>query len=131
MPRASAGTPAKTRGENSATVLGRAVAQRVHAIVGQVFDELESRKKSGKGDLVALIADEILKTPIAGLERLAKLLPQEPSAAAGGVNINAMFLQAVQLANGHSAGGKISEPGLHVIEASSQPPNNDASKDEW
>ncbi len=123
MARASNGTPEKTRGENAATVLGRAVTQRVHAIVGQVFDELEKRAKGGKRDIVALVADYIEEQPMTGLERLAKLLPQEPTAPAA-TNLNMMFLQAVKLANG------LDDNGARVLEATAQPVIPNAS-DEW
>jgi len=135
MARASNGTPAKTRGENAATGLGRVVTQRVHAIVGQVFDELEKRAKGGKGDIVKMIADYVEGQPMTGLERLTKLLPQEPSDMGNTVNIPMMFLQAVQFANGHTAGGKIAtghgEHGLRVIEATTHPAINNASDDQW
>ena len=66
------------------------------------------------------------KDPLTGLERLVKLLPPEPAEAAGDINIGAMFLQAVKLANGHG------EPGMRTIEADAAPVLiNNASKDEW
>jgi hypothetical protein len=125
MARVSNGTPEKTRGENAATVLGRAVTQRVHAIVGQVFDELEKRAKGGKRDIVALIADYLEQEPMTGLERLAKLLPQEPVAPAGPVNIQAMFLQAVKQVNSRDGND------ARVIEATARPAIDNASDDEW
>jgi hypothetical protein len=51
--------------------------QRVHAIVGQVLEELEARRAKGKNDYVAALADEVEKGGLAAWKALRDLLPRD------------------------------------------------------
>jgi len=86
--------------------------QRLVALVGQAFDELEQRRKQGKGDVVAVLADQILEDPMTALERLGiQLRADEQPGSNGGLsfNIKELYLAATQTANGHA-------PALPAIE---------------
>ena len=47
------------------TVHAALTKQRIHAIVGQVIDELEHRRATGKADYVKALADEVQRGGIA------------------------------------------------------------------
>jgi hypothetical protein len=67
--------------KNTALAMSGAHRGRITALVGQVIDEFDKRKKRGSSDIVALIADEIEtgpRGPIAGLKELLGLLPPLP-----------------------------------------------------
>lgn len=110
------GVPQKAN-QQAATAHKALVTHRARALIDQAFGELDSRKLKGKGDFVAKLADQMMEDPLRALERIALAFP-EPAQAANVSNINALFLQATQLANGHMPGGKIVE--AVVIEGTSR-----------
>ena len=59
------------------TVHAALTKQRIHAIVGQVIDELEHRRATGKRDYVKALADEVEKGGIAAWKALRDLLPRD------------------------------------------------------
>lgn len=78
----------------------RELQHRQRAILDQVFDELEERRKKGKGDLVSALADALLKDPLSGMERVARLFPQEQQPAILLNNVT-MHLDALRAASQH------------------------------
>lgn len=93
---------------------------RVLALLNQSLDELDARKAKGKGDFVAKLAGQMLEDPQAAvramLDWLAKVAPPEAVAAAGAgmtLDIKALYLNAIQTANGHAPPAL---PGGTVIE---------------
>lgn len=114
------GVPAKSEEEgakhrSTATLLGYRLTNRTRAILEQTFELADSRRgKAGKVDYVEVLANQLCEDPLSFLERVARLLPTEAapsSSAPGTLNLNQLFLQATQLANGHNAGGRIIDMG--------------------
>jgi hypothetical protein len=102
MTRAAEGRPGKHDGElQDRTVHGLLTKQRIHAIVGQVIDELENRRAAGKRDYVAALADEVEKGGLAALQQLKSLLPDDAKLPIGGLtmNVNHMYLEALKAAD--------------------------------
>lgn len=96
---AAAGRPPGPHGPNAPTIYGRNTAARVHAIVGQILDELERRRVSGRADIVRRACDEIEKMPaLDALRALRELLPKDadPAAKAPVQNNVALFVQAAR-----------------------------------
>lgn len=91
--------------KTAAQALGYRLTNRKRALLESALDELMKDKR----DPVKALVNRYFDDPIAWLSWLQRMLPSEEPAAAGGNigNINAMFLQAAQLANGYSAGGRI------------------------
>jgi len=106
------------------TVHGILTKQRIHAIVGQVIDELESRRAAGKSDYVAALADEIERGGLAALEQLKALLPDDTKLPVGGLtmNVNHMYLEAMKAADALASGGKTTAVVLDAIPVPHQQP---------
>ena len=63
MPLALKGKPGRGLGSlKEKTVHAALTKQRIHAIVGQIIDELEHRRATGKADYVKALADAVLST---------------------------------------------------------------------
>ena len=74
MPRALEGRPGRQVGTlNEKTVHAAITKARIHAIVGQVIDELEQRRAKGKGDYVAALANEVEEGGLAAWRSLLGL----------------------------------------------------------
>jgi hypothetical protein len=80
------------------TVHAALTKQRIHAIVGQVIDELEHRRATGKADYVKALADEVEKGGIAALKALRDLLPRDEDAPNPGTSFNGLFVLAAKQA---------------------------------
>jgi hypothetical protein len=80
------------------TVHAALTKQRLHAIVGQVIDELERRRATGKADYVKALADEVEKGGIAALKALRDLLPRDEDAPNPGTSFNGLFVLAAKQA---------------------------------
>lgn len=113
MAAAGNGVPVKSKGEDLAMAgYARKLTNRSRAFLEQAFDLLEERRRTGKGDFVAVLAAQIEEDPLTALERIAKLLPQEPPANAGGglsLNFKDLYLSAAQVANGHGEPARVIE----------------------
>jgi hypothetical protein len=74
----------------------RLTKQRIHALVGQVIDELEKRRAAGKSDFVKTLADEVEKGGIAAWKALRELLPRDEDVPRGSptVGIGQLFIAA-------------------------------------
>jgi hypothetical protein len=99
MSRAAEGKPGKHAGElENRAIHGLLTKQRIHAIVGQVIDELESRRTAGKSDYVAALANEVESGGLAALQQLKTLLPDDAKLPIGGMtmNVNHMYLEAMK-----------------------------------
>jgi hypothetical protein len=99
MTRALKGRPGRQLGPlKEKTVHAALTKQRIHAIVGQVIDELEQRRAKGKGDYLAKLADEVEKGGIAVWRSLRDLLPRDdpntPNGAAPSMNFGHVFVAA-------------------------------------
>jgi hypothetical protein len=70
--------------------------QRIHAIVGQVIDELEHRRATGKSDFVKTLADEVEKGGIAAWKALRELLPRDEDIPSGSpsMSFSQLFIAA-------------------------------------
>jgi hypothetical protein len=70
--------------------------QRIHAIVGQVIDELEHRRATGKSDFVKTLADEVEKGGIAAWKALRELLPRDEDIPRGSpsMSFSQLFIAA-------------------------------------
>jgi hypothetical protein len=96
------GRPPGPHGPYAATVNGRNTAARVHAIVGQIIDELDRRRASGRtgGDIVRRACDEIEKMPaLDALRALRELLPKDADAAGKvqpALSMQALFVNAAR-----------------------------------
>lgn len=101
----AAGVPEKAK-QQAATAYKAQVTHRARALIEMAFDELDKRKSKGGQDFVSKLADQLLEDPLRALERIALAFP-EPVQQQSTSNINALFLQATQLANGHAPGGKM------------------------
>jgi len=78
MSRAAQGRPGQQIGPlKEKTVHALATKSRIHALVGQVIDELEKRRAKGKGDYIAKLADEVEKGGISAWKSLKDLLPSD------------------------------------------------------
>jgi hypothetical protein len=73
---------------------------RVHAIVGQVLDELERRRANGKSDYVAALADNLETGDLAAWKVLRDLLPRDELESSGAgeasVKFGPLFAMVVQ-----------------------------------
>src|SRR6266508_5686320 len=78
------------------TVHAGLTKQRIHAIVGQVIDELEHRRATGKADYVKALADEVQRGGIAAWKALRDLLPRDDDIPSGSpsVSISQLFVAA-------------------------------------
>jgi hypothetical protein len=108
------------------TVHAALTKQRIHAIVGQVIDELERRRATGKADYVKALADEVQSGGIAAWKALRDLLPrdEEPSSGSSPVNFSQFFVAAAKEAS------KLEPPKtvLPVIDITAEPVTDDI---EW
>jgi hypothetical protein len=113
--RASEGKPGQRNGELQERVVnGLLTKQRIHALVGQVLDELDNRRAAGKGDFVAAIADEVEQGGLAALQQLKALLPDDAKLPIGGLtmNVNQMFLDAMKTVDTESIGNAAASTGV-------------------
>jgi hypothetical protein len=78
------------------TVHAALTKQRIHAIVGQVIDELEHRRATGKRDYVKALADEVEKGGIAAWKALRDLLPRDDDVPSGSpsISVGQLFVAA-------------------------------------
>src|SRR5262245_32731798 len=93
----SDGRPGKRDGQlNEGTKSGMLVRQRIYALIDQALDELNLRKAKGKGDVVATLANEIEKNPLAALKSLQELLPKDADTAGKTqmLSMQALWVQA-------------------------------------
>lgn len=88
----------------TAVVAGRNTRHRIRALIDEalagVTGDAPVRHASG-ATLIERIQLALLEAPVATLAALEKLLPPDPDetkAASGGINIGALYLQAVQQA---------------------------------
>lgn len=84
------------------TIHAALTKQRIHAIVGQVLDELEHRRATGKADYVKALADEVQRGGVAGLKSLRDLLPRDedvPGGHAAPVSFSQLFVSAAREAS--------------------------------
>jgi hypothetical protein len=123
MTHAARGRPGRQLGRfKEKTITAQLTKQRIHAIVGQVIDELEKRRAKGKSDYVANLADEIEKGGIAAWKSLMDLLPPDdvqPATDSAQFNFGSVFAAAVkQMSERQSAAGApaIEGPGLPIID---------------
>jgi hypothetical protein len=114
------------------TIHAALTKQRIHAIVGQVIDELEKRRAAGKGDYVAKLADEVAEGGLAAWKALRDLLPpgDPDTTGAGTLNIGQIFVAAAIESN------RRANAALPVIDVTAEPVDTDmeteASDDvEW
>lgn len=124
MPRALEGRPGGQVGTlKEKTVHAALTKQRIHAIVGQVIDELEQRRARGKSDYVAKLADEIEQGGLSAWKSLRDLLPPgdpDPTANPGNsLNIGQVFIAAAIKANELEA--KRRANAAPVIDATAEP----------
>lgn len=87
------------KGEHGVEVYGKRLNNRGRALLEQAFDLLKQGRKDAKGrDFVAALADAILADPLGAIERVDKLTrdPNAPSQGANALNINSLYLMAVQ-----------------------------------
>ena len=117
----------KTRGEIEVGVLSQARlndCSALHAIFGQVFDELEKRAKDGKADIVKLIVDYVQEPPVTGLERGLQAFPVGASASEGTEH------QGVVSTGGESAPTPASNPSCARLKRQCTPDTTTALQDE-
>lgn len=74
---------------------------RVVAILGGALDLLEADRAANRRDFYKKLADELFEAPLAGLERIAKLLgvDQAPAAAGAPLNIGNLYVEAMRTVN--------------------------------
>jgi hypothetical protein len=77
------------------TINAAATRTRIHAIVGQVIDELEKRRAKGKSDWVASLADEVEKGGLTAWKALRDLLPRDEPENSGATNVQVGSLFAI------------------------------------
>lgn len=88
--------------DGDSQIAARSVTKhRVTALVGQIIDELENRKRSGRGDIVARACDEIALMPaLDALALLRALLPESPTEQQGkttkSLGLQALFVSAAR-----------------------------------
>ena len=128
MTRAVRGKPGRQLAPlKEKTVHAQLTKQRIHAIVGQVIDELEQRRAKGKSDYVAMLADEIEKGGISAWRSLRDLLPQDDSGAGIGAAAGAAFAgifagaAAQAAAQGRAALPEPDNTALEIIDVTAEP----------
>lgn len=116
------GVPATTQEEGerhrkSAGLLVHRLTHRKRALLEQTLDKImEKAGTGGDRDPVAALARQYFEDPKAWLSWLNNLLPQDQTQVTNVSNINALFLQATQLANGHTAGGRVIDAGASRVQ---------------
>jgi hypothetical protein len=129
---APVGRPPEPRGPYATQVGGRNTAARVHALVGQILDELDRRRVSGRADIVRRACDEIEKMPaLDALRALRELLPKDADAASKvpALSMQALFVNAarevsmmdINRSPDASASFAASAPVASLIELTAQP----------
>jgi hypothetical protein len=99
MTTALRGRPGRGIGQlKEKTVHATLTKQRIHAIVGQVIDELEHRRATGKADYVKRLADEVEKGGIAAWKSLRDLLPRDEDTPSSETSFNGLFVLAAKQA---------------------------------
>jgi hypothetical protein len=87
---------------SSAEVYGEATRNRMRAILDHVMEHMltgEKARRDREGrDVYEALADAVLADPIGAMERLHKMLPGASSEQKSGLNINNLYLAAVQAA---------------------------------
>jgi hypothetical protein len=125
MSRAAQGRPGQQIGPlKEKTVHAHITKQRIHAIVGQVIDELEDRRRKGKSDYVAKLANEVEEHGLAAWQALRDLLPRDdPATSSAGTtvqNFGSVFVAAVREASERRA-EQAAMTGLPVIDVTAEP----------
>jgi hypothetical protein len=111
------------------TVHAALTKQRIHVIVGQVIDELERRRATGKADYVKALADEVQRGGIAAWKALRDLLPRDedmPSVSPS-VSIGQLLIAAHKEVNRFEQAGKTASP---VIDVTAEPGTTETSEKE-
>jgi hypothetical protein len=88
------------------TIHALGTKSRIHAIVGQVIDELERRRAKGKSDYIVKLADEVEEGGLPAWKSLKDLLPADDvQPAAGGTQFQFgnIFVAAVREASARQA----------------------------
>lgn len=87
-------------GDSRGAVVG-VTRHRVVAVLNTALDMLEQDKVKGRRDFYKKLADELFEAPLAGLERIAKLLgvDQAPAAAGAPLNIGNLYVEAMRTVN--------------------------------
>ena len=132
MSSAARGRPGRGIGPlKEKTVHAALTKQRIHAIVGQVIDELERRRATGKKDYVKALADEVEKGGIAAWKALRDLLPRDEDVTPGSaqpVSFSQFFVAAAKEA---SERGPAKTP-LPVIDVTAEAVSTEATDHvEW
>lgn len=113
------------------TVHAALTKQRIHAIVGQVIDELEHRRATGKADYVKALADEVQRGGLAAWKALRELLPRDEDTASStpNVSVGQLFIAAHKEINRLEQAKTV----LPVIDVEAEPVTTDASaeKVDW
>ncbi len=131
MPRALEGRPGRQVGTLKEKTVHAAITKaRIHAIVGQVIDELEQRRAKGKGDYVAALANEVEEGGLAAWRSLRDLLPRDdpnaPNGEAPSINFGHVFVAAAIEAS------RRANAASQVIDATAKPAIEQASDDlDW
>jgi hypothetical protein len=107
----NAGGPVKEK-----TVHAALTKQRIHAIVGQVIDELEHRRATGKADYVKALADEVQRGGLAAWKALRELLPRDEDTSSPGTSLKiGQLLMAAHKEINSSEQAKTIPPVIDVI----------------
>src|SRR5262245_53204509 len=121
MTTAARGRPGRGMGPlKEKTVHAALTKQRIHAIVGQVIDELERRRATGKKDYIKALADEVEKGGIAALKALRDLLPRDEDvkpASNPPVSFSQLFVTAAKQASRLTPPSNV----LPVIDVTAEP----------
>ena len=110
------------------TVHAALTKQRIHAIVGQVIDELEHRRATGKADYVKALADEVQRGGIAAWKALRELLPRDEDTASSTPNVS--FSQLFIAAHKEINRQEQTKKSLPVIDVEAEPVATEASGEE-
>src|SRR5262249_34378096 len=125
MTSAARGRPGRGVGPlKEKTVHAALTKQRIHAIVGQVIDELERRRGTGKRDYVKALADEVEKEGIAAWKALRDLLPRDEDVTPAPnppVSFSQLFVTAAKEASRLEAPKTV----LPVIDVTAEPVTED------
>jgi hypothetical protein len=111
------------------TVHAALTKQRIHALVGQVIDELEHRRATGKADYVKALADEVQRGGIAAWKALRDLLPRDDDVSGGApsVSFSQFFVAAHKEVNRLEQARRAAPP---VIDATAEPVTAEAPEEE-
>lgn len=89
--------------EGAAGVYSVATRNRVRAVLDVALEMLTDPKNARRDpqgrDVYECLADAVLADPLGAFERLEKMLPKAPEGTGSAININHLYLQALQAAN--------------------------------